>query len=73
MRFFLPLLLLGSFAVQAAELPGIPQFIDEMVVKHQFSRDELEKVFARAQHRPEVIEAISRPATIKPRSEEHTS
>ncbi|OGT01736.1 MAG: lytic murein transglycosylase B, partial [Gallionellales bacterium RBG_16_57_15] len=66
MRFFLPLLLLGSFAVQAAELPGIPQFIDEMVVKHQFSRDELEKVFARAQHRPEVIEAISRPATIKP-------
>ena len=66
MRFVLSLLLLCSFTVQAAELPGIPQFIDEMVVKHQFSRDELEKVFARAQHRPEVIEAISRPATIKP-------
>ena len=66
MRFILTLLLLGSFAVQAAELSGIPQFIDEMVVKHQFRRDELEKVFARAQHRPDVIEAISRPATTKP-------
>ena len=50
----------------SATLPGIPEFIDEMVAKHQFKRDELEKVFARAQHRPEVIEAISRPATTKP-------
>jgi membrane-bound lytic murein transglycosylase B len=66
MRFVLSLLLLCSFAVQAAELPGIPQFIDEMVAKHQFRRDELENVFARAQHLPAVIEAISRPATIKP-------
>jgi membrane-bound lytic murein transglycosylase B len=37
-----------------------------MVAKHQFRRDELENVFARAQHNPAVIEAISRPATIKP-------
>lgn len=66
MRFVLSLLLLCHFAVQAAELPGIPQFIDDMVVKHQFKRDELEKVFARAQHRLDVIELISRPATIKP-------
>lgn len=72
MRFVLSLLLLGSFIVQpaglpkAAELPGIPQFIDEMVSRHQFRRDELENAFARAQHRPDVIEAISRPATIKP-------
>jgi len=50
----------------SATLPGIPEFIDEMVAKHRFSRDELEKVFARAQHRPDVIELISRPATIKP-------
>ena len=50
----------------SATLPVIPEFIDEMVAKHRFSRDELEKVFARAQHRPDVIELISRPATIKP-------
>lgn len=37
-----------------------------MVEKHQFKRAELEVVFARAQHLPTVIEAISRPATLKP-------
>ncbi|HEX5364951.1 MAG TPA: lytic murein transglycosylase B, partial [Gallionella sp.] len=66
MRFILSLLLLGSLSAHAVELPGIPQFIDEMVVKHQFRRDELENVFAHAQHRPAIIEAISRPATFKP-------
>lgn len=66
MRFVLTLLLLCPLAAPAAELPGIPQFIDEMVVKHQFKRDELEKVFARAQHRPAIIDAISRPFTVKP-------
>lgn len=50
----------------SATLPGIPEFIDEMVAKHQFKRNELENVLGRAQHRPDVIEAISRPATIKP-------
>jgi membrane-bound lytic murein transglycosylase B len=60
---------LAVHATYAATLPGIPEFIDEMVTKHQFSRSELEKVFARAQHRPDVIEAISRPATIKPWTE----
>jgi len=72
MRFVLSLLWLPLFAISsvrpsvAADLPGIPQFIDAMVAKHQFRRDELEKVFECAQHRPDVIEAISRPATIKP-------
>jgi len=63
------LLLLLTFAahsVCAATLPGIPEFIDNMVAKHQFNRAELERVFARAQHQPSVIEAISRPATLKP-------
>ena len=55
-----------SLSAYSAALPGIPEFIDEMVSKHQFKRAELENVFARAQHRPEVIEAISRPATIRP-------
>jgi len=62
-------LLAGFFVscpTRSADLPGIPGFIDEMVAKHQFRRDELAKVFDRAQHRPEVIEAISRPATTKP-------
>ena len=66
MRFLLSLLLLGSCAAQAAEHPGIPPFIDEMVAKHQFKRDELELVFARALHRPAIIEAISRPSTARP-------
>lgn len=55
-----------SVSVQAADLPGIPEFVDEMVSKHQFKRDELVTVFAHAQHRPSIIEAISRPATTKP-------
>lgn len=66
MKLILSLLLLYSCVVQAADLPGIPQFIDEMVARHGFKRAELELAFERAQHRPDVIEAISRPATIKP-------
>ena len=64
---FLSLLLTcaANFA-QGAELPGIPEFIDEMVARHHFKRAELERVFARAQHLPVVIETISRPATLKP-------
>ena len=58
--------LLASHSAHSATLPGIPEFIDEMVAKHQFKRDEMEKVFDRAQHLPAVIELISRPATIKP-------
>jgi len=63
--FLLVLFLEPGFAYSVT-LPGIPEFIDEMVAKHQFRQDELTNVFARAQHRPAVIEAISRPATIKP-------
>ncbi len=66
-------LLLASPGVKAAELPGIPQFIDEMVAKHQFKRDELVQVFQRAQYRQSVIDAISTPATIKPWPEYRTA
>ncbi len=65
----LPLLLASTFLATpalAADLPQIPQFIDEMVAKHQFQRDELVEVFQRAQHRPEIIAAITLPATTKP-------
>lgn len=70
MRFIyaIPLLLLSfaAYSARAATLLGIPEFIDEMVVKHKFKRAELEKVFDQAQHLPNVIETISRPATLKP-------
>jgi peptidoglycan lytic transglycosylase B len=52
--------------VHAVTLPGIPEFIDEMVAKHKFKRAELEKVFDVAQDVPSVIDAISRPSTSKP-------
>ncbi len=50
----------------AADLPAIPEFIDEMVAKHQFRRAELVELFARAEHRPDIIAAITKPATLKP-------
>ena len=61
--------LIGAlFSMQAypADLPGIPEFVDEMVEKHHFRRDELNSLFEHANHRPKIIDAISRPATIKP-------
>lgn len=60
------LISLVAHTANAATLPGIPEFIDEMIAQHQFKRTELESVFKRAQHLPKVIEAISRPATTKP-------
>jgi membrane-bound lytic murein transglycosylase B len=64
--FFLLLLCFASHFAYAATLPGIPEFIDEMVEKHQFKRAELESAFSHAQHVQSVIDAISRPFTIKP-------
>jgi membrane-bound lytic murein transglycosylase B len=63
---YLLVLLFTATSAQAITLPGIPEFIDEMVAKHNFKRAELEKVFAVAQDVPEVIEAISKPSTSKP-------
>ena len=65
-RFYLLLLLLVVLPSAAADLPGIPLFIDEMVAKHQFKRAELVQVLQRAQYKQAVIDAISKPATIKP-------
>jgi membrane-bound lytic murein transglycosylase B len=62
-------LLLSSHVAMAAQLPGIPQFMDEMVARHDFKRADLERVFRRAEQRPDVIEAIERPATLKPWAE----
>ncbi len=62
-------LLFLSFAThsaQSATLPGIPEFIDEMVIKHQLKREDMESLFEHAEHKPAIIEAMSRPATFKP-------
>ncbi len=55
-----------AYPVLPATLPGIPEFIDEMAQKHQFDRNELIRLFEQVEHKPQIIEAISRPATIKP-------
>ena len=64
-QLFIFLWLIHS-AVQAADLPGIPAFIDEMVDKYQFKRDELQQAFIHAEYRPDVIESITKPAILKP-------
>ncbi|MEO6422894.1 MAG: lytic murein transglycosylase B [Candidatus Nitrotoga sp.] len=66
---FFALLLFSVPSVGAMELAGIPQFIDEMVVKHQFKRDELDQIFQRAQYRQTAINLISAPAASKPWSQ----
>jgi peptidoglycan lytic transglycosylase B len=55
-----------QLTAHAADFPGIPAFIDDMVAKHRFKRDELELVFKRAEFRPEVIDSINKPAILKP-------
>jgi len=57
---------LVAFPVRSASLSGIPAFIDEMVVRHQFDRKELEKIFKRAKHLPLVVKTISLQKVAKP-------
>ncbi|TXT26041.1 MAG: membrane-bound lytic murein transglycosylase B [Gallionellaceae bacterium] len=64
--FYALILALVAPCLHAVELPGIPQFMDEMVAKHGFERGELEQIFGRAQHRQAIIDTISKPATLKP-------
>jgi membrane-bound lytic murein transglycosylase B len=64
--FALSALCLSVSSAHAVSLPGIPEFIDEMVAKHKFKRAELEKVFDVAQEVPAVIDAISKPPSSKP-------
>lgn len=64
--YILLLLCVAAHSAAAADLPGIPEFIDEMVAKHNFRRAELVSAFEHVQPLPAVIDAISRPATLKP-------
>lgn len=70
MKFIPVVTLLALFLVapsaHSVTLPGIPEFIDQMVAKHKFKRSELERVFAHAQLVESVIDNISRPSTAKP-------
>ena len=67
LRFFISITLAIVCSVaHAADFPGIPQFIDEMVEKHQFKKEVLVKAFKHAEDRPDIIAAITAPATIKP-------
>lgn len=52
--------------VYAYDSPVIPEFIDEMVAKHNFRRSELVELFGLAQYQQKVIDAITSPATLKP-------
>ena len=63
------LLLLLSVPCTAADFPGIPQFVDEMVAKHGFKHAELTDVLRRAQRQQAVLDLISKPATVKPWTE----
>ena len=64
--FTLLALFLAVPSAHSVELPGIPEFIDQMVAKHKFKHSELESVFAQAELVQPVLDAISRPATAKP-------
>ena len=61
---FTVLIMLFSFNVQAeyGERAEVRQFIDEMVDKHDFDRDQLVAKFAAAEKLDGVLEAIARPA-----------
>jgi membrane-bound lytic murein transglycosylase B len=56
-------LLMQSIVAQADNsMPGLNQFIDEMVSKHQFDKSELEQVFDQVVIKDSILKAISRPA-----------
>jgi len=58
-------LLLCLTSVQAADLSqrdDVKQFIKKMVSEHQFDKEQLQQWFAKAELKPKIIAAISRPA-----------
>ncbi len=59
------LLLMTSYPVFAdsfVDKPDVKQFIEEMVENHGFSASDLEQVFANAEYKQSIIDAITRPA-----------
>ena len=66
MTWFLGAASLDTWADGFLDLPETRVFIDEMIQRHGFDRRELEALFASAQPRKSVLQAISRPAEAKP-------
>lgn len=56
--------LCGSLAY--AQMLSQEQFIDEMVIRHDFDRNSLIKLLAKAKVRPNILKAIARPGEAKP-------
>ncbi|MEW6352839.1 MAG: lytic murein transglycosylase B [Pseudomonadota bacterium] len=57
---------LTSSTFAAIDRPELRDFINEMTARHGFSDTDLTALFAQANARPDIIEAISRPAEAKP-------
>ncbi len=51
----------NAAALQVDRHPELTTFIDQLVEKHGFSREQLYRLFARVQLRPQVVEALQRP------------
>lgn len=71
-RILLSFLLVSGFgghpssAVEVLRYPLLNEFIKDMVRKHNFSNEELVRLFTRVELRPNVVEAMRRPAEALP-------
>jgi membrane-bound lytic murein transglycosylase B len=61
-KWFSAFLLLSSYSVAADELPGVDAFIDEMVAKHHFDKQQLQQTFQQVEVKDSILKAIARPA-----------
>ena len=56
----------NAFADDYSDKKEVKKFIKEMVKKHKFNKQHLEKLFSRAKMYDSILEAIARPAEGKP-------
>ncbi len=56
----------SSLAHNLTERAEVQRFIAEVAAKHRFEKSELTRLFEQVEIRPEILEAISRPAEAKP-------
>lgn len=56
------LLLFGSANADYSERPEVQAYVDELVRKHGFAREELLSLFSDAQRKQSILDAIARPA-----------
>lgn len=60
------LLSINAYAEDFSDNKAVKMFIKDMVKKHKFNKQYLEKLFARAKMYDSILEAIARPAESKP-------